>query len=188
MRDLLSTETLHHLCRVLVAVNQYARYGKTRAEEDARRYLKQKEELEKQKEELRHALIALRREKREVKEESKAAAGQWLSRHTCTAQSSLRLVAALHPLCLCVCAGQCVEQRLAELDALCRQKEEERVELELQLTEVKENLKKSLASGALGPPTDTKISVKVGSSQEQYVQSVCFYVYIHICICIYIYI
>ncbi len=27
--------------------------------------------------------------------------------------------------------------------------------------EVKENLKKSLARGALGPPTDTKISVKV---------------------------
>lgn len=74
MVDVSCTETLHRL-RPL-AVNQYARYGKTRAEEDARRYLKQKEELEKQKEELRHALIALRREKREVKEESKAAAGQ----------------------------------------------------------------------------------------------------------------
>lgn len=103
VRDLQSTETLHHLRCVLLAVNQYARYGKTRAEEDARRYLNQKEELEKQKEELRHALIALRREKREVKEGSKAAAGQWPSRHTCTAQSSLRLVAALHPLSLCVC-------------------------------------------------------------------------------------
>lgn len=107
VRDLQSTETLHHLHCVLLAVNQYARYGKTRAEEDARRYLKQKEELEKQKEELRHALIALRREKREVKEGSKAAAGQWLSRHTCTAQSSLRLVAALHPLSVCVCRSLC---------------------------------------------------------------------------------
>lgn len=56
-----------------------------------------------------------------------------------------------------------MEQRLAKLETLCKQKEEERVELELKLTEVKENLKKSLARGALGPPTDTKISVKVGS-------------------------
>lgn len=60
---------------VLADVIQYARYGKTRAEEDARRYLKQKEELEGQKEELRNALISLRREKREVKEEMKGVPG-----------------------------------------------------------------------------------------------------------------
>lgn len=88
---------------VLVAVNQYARYGKTRAEEDARRYLKQKEELEKQKEELRHALIALRREKREAKEESRAAAGQWLSRLTCL---SVCLTVSL-TVCLYVCRPLC---------------------------------------------------------------------------------
>lgn len=64
---------------------------------------------------------------------------------------------------MCVCSGNSVEKQLAELETLCKQKEEERVELELRLTEVKENLKKSLARGALGPPTDTKISVKVGS-------------------------
>lgn len=57
-------------------VNQYARYGKTRAEEDARRYLRQKEELEEQKEELRNALISLRREKKQVKEEMKSVTGQ----------------------------------------------------------------------------------------------------------------
>lgn len=57
-----------------------------------------------------------------------------------------------------------MEQRLAKLEAQCKQKEEERVELELKLTEVKENLKKSLARGAAGPPTDLpKISVKVES-------------------------
>ncbi|GLD70605.1 actin filament-associated protein 1-like 1 [Lates japonicus] len=56
-------------------VNQYGRYGKTRAEEDARRYLTQKEELEKQKEELRNALISLRREKKEVKEKMKSGTG-----------------------------------------------------------------------------------------------------------------
>lgn len=81
-----------------------------------------------------------------------------------------------------------MEQRLAELDALCRQKEEERVELELQLTEVKENLKKSLASGALGPPTDTRISVKVACSQEQYILSVCVCVFVYIYIYVYAFI
>ncbi|XP_068457444.1 actin filament-associated protein 1-like 1 [Clinocottus analis] len=118
-------------------VNQYGRYGKTRAEEDARRYLNQKEELEKQKEELKHALISLRREKKEAKEEMTSATGHG------------------------------VAQRLAKLETLCKQKEEERVELELRLTEVKENLKKSLARGALGPPTDTKISIKAQGSKVE---------------------
>lgn len=59
-----------------VDVNHYARYGKTRAEEDARRFLQQKEELEEQKKDLRSALVSLRREKREVKEEMKSHAGE----------------------------------------------------------------------------------------------------------------
>ncbi|XP_053187426.1 actin filament-associated protein 1-like 1 isoform X2 [Scomber japonicus] len=122
-------------------VNQYGRYGKTRAEEDARQYLTQKEELEKQKEELRNALIALRKEKRELKEEMKSGTGHG------------------------------VEQRLAELETLCKQKEEERVELELRLTEVKENLKKSLARGALAPHTDTKISVMAQNKKAEKVYS-----------------
>lgn len=63
---------------------------------------------------------------------------------------------------MCVFVAHGMEKRLAELETLCKQKEEERVELELKLTEVKENLKKSLARGAHGPPTDTKIGVKVG--------------------------
>lgn len=41
------------------------------------------------------------------------------------------------------------------------------MELELRLTEVKENLKKSLARGALGPPTDTKSSAKTQGSKAQ---------------------
>ena len=70
-------------------VNQYGRYGKTRAEEDARRYLTQKEELEKQKEELRNALISLRREKKDMKEEMKSGTGQGQITHThCTVQTS----------------------------------------------------------------------------------------------------
>ncbi|XP_028277020.1 actin filament-associated protein 1-like 1 [Parambassis ranga] len=136
-RDSEKTEQQAAIKRHASNVNQYARYGKTRAEEDARCYLRQKEELEKKKEELRNALISLRKEKREVKEEMKSDAGQSL------------------------------EKRLAELETLCKQKEEERVELELKLTEVKENLKKSLARGALGPPTDTKISIKAQGSKVE---------------------
>ncbi|XP_077961343.1 actin filament-associated protein 1-like 1 isoform X3 [Gasterosteus aculeatus] len=136
-RDSEKTEQQAAVKRHASNVNPYARYGKTRAEEDARRYLSQKEGLEKQKEELRHALISLRMEKKEVKEEMKSA------------------------------AGHDVEQRLAKLETLCKQKEEERVELELRLTEVKENLKKSLARGALGPPTDTKISNKAQGTKVE---------------------
>ncbi|XP_072231414.1 actin filament-associated protein 1-like 1b [Leuresthes tenuis] len=129
-RDSEKTEQQAAIKRHTSNVNQYGRYGKMRAEEDAKRYLRQKEELEKQKEALRNELITLRVEKREVKEEMKSDAGQ---------------------------GG---EKRLAELETLCKQKEEERVELELRLTEVKENLKKSLARGALDPPTDLKINVQ----------------------------
>ncbi|KAM6907495.1 actin filament-associated protein 1-like 1 [Xenentodon cancila] len=136
-RDSEKTEQQATVKRHTSNVNQYGRYGKTRAEEDARRYLKQKEELEKQKEELRNALISHRREKKEVKEEMKTG------------------------------TGHDVEKRLAKLETLCKQKEAERVELELRLTEVKENLKKSLARGSLGPPNDTKISIKVSGSNVE---------------------
>uniref|UniRef100_A0A7N9AQL4 Actin filament-associated protein 1-like 1 n=1 Tax=Mastacembelus armatus TaxID=205130 RepID=A0A7N9AQL4_9TELE len=141
-RDSEKTEQQATIKRHTSNVNQYGRYGKTRAEEDARRYLTQKEELEKQKEELRSALISIRREKKEVKEEMKSGGGQ----------RKIRL-------------------RLAELEMLCKQKEEERVELELKLTEVKENLKKSLARGALGPPTDTKISAKAQGNKVEKVHN-----------------
>jgi len=49
-------------------VNHYGKYGKTRAEEDARRYLNEKEQLEKEKEQIRKSLLSLRSEKRVVKE------------------------------------------------------------------------------------------------------------------------
>uniref|UniRef100_A0A3B4GJK7 Actin filament-associated protein 1-like 1 n=1 Tax=Pundamilia nyererei TaxID=303518 RepID=A0A3B4GJK7_9CICH len=136
-RDSEKTEQQAAIKRHASNVNQYGRYGKTRAEEDARRYLREKEELEKQKEDLRNALISLRKEKRQLKEEGKSG------------------------------TGNSVEKQLAELETLCKQKEEERVELELRLTEVKENLKKSLARGALGPPTDTKINVKAQGSKVE---------------------
>uniref|UniRef100_A0A8C0BP66 Actin filament-associated protein 1-like 1 n=1 Tax=Buteo japonicus TaxID=224669 RepID=A0A8C0BP66_9AVES len=101
--------------------NQY-RYGKNRAEEDARRFLTEKEKLEKEKASIRSELLLLRKEKRELREAIKA--GTKL---------------------------QDLEQRVAVLDEQCRQKEERRVDLELKLSEVKEQLKQSLAGGpALG--------------------------------------
>ncbi|KAJ0061598.1 hypothetical protein NL108_005787 [Boleophthalmus pectinirostris] len=118
-------------------VNQYGRYGKMRAEEDARRFLLQKEELEKQKEVLKQALAVLRRDKREVKEELKAGPVPTL------------------------------EQRLSDLETQLKQKEEERVELELKLTEVKENLKKSLARVSSAPPPDNKTAAKAQSSKPE---------------------
>lgn len=57
-------------------MNQYGKYGKTRAEEDARQYLNEKERLEKEKEEIRKKLVSLRKEKKEVKEQLKDATGK----------------------------------------------------------------------------------------------------------------
>ncbi|KAK0145405.1 Actin filament-associated protein 1-like 1 [Merluccius polli] len=122
-------------------VNQYGRYGKTRAEEDARRYLREKEQLEKEKELLKRTLVSIRKERREVKEQLRSGT---------TPRG---------------------EQRLAQLEVVCKEREEERVELELRLTEVKENLKKSLAGGALGPPTDTRISIKAQGRKVEKVYS-----------------
>ncbi|NWH39868.1 AF1L1 protein, partial [Chloropsis hardwickii] len=110
--------------------NQY-RYGKNRAEEDARRFLTEKEKLEKEKASIRSELMLLRKEKRELREAIKGS----------TAGPRL----------------QELEQRVAVLEERCRQKEESRVDLELKLTEVKEQLKQSLAGGpALGLAVTSK--------------------------------
>ncbi|XP_057238927.1 actin filament-associated protein 1-like 1 [Malurus melanocephalus] len=52
------------------SANQY-RYGKNRAEEDARRFLTEKEKLEKEKASIRSELMLLRKEKRELREAMK---------------------------------------------------------------------------------------------------------------------
>ncbi|KPP66340.1 actin filament-associated protein 1-like 1-like [Scleropages formosus] len=121
--------------------NHYGRYGKTRAEEDARRYLREKEELEQKREGIRSALLSLRKEKREVREGLKSATGEQV---------------------------KALEQRLAHLEESCREKEGERVDLELRLTEVKENLKKSLAGGMLGAPVESKPTRKVLTSKHAF--------------------
>lgn len=176
--------------------NQY-RYGKNRAEEDARRFLTEKEKLEKEKASIRSELMLLRKEKRELREALKGSTGRsgpwelpgagvrssgtpgWPQGHRAGHRDTgpgAGLAAALcqpHLVSLCrgwvdspalswavVRAGprlQELEQRVAELEERCRQKEESRVDLELKLTEVKEQLKQSLAGGpALGLAVTSK--------------------------------
>uniref|UniRef100_A0A3B4U8V5 Actin filament-associated protein 1-like 1 n=1 Tax=Seriola dumerili TaxID=41447 RepID=A0A3B4U8V5_SERDU len=135
------TKPLVSLKRTGSNANQYGRYGKTRAEEDARRYLKEKEELERERDGIRNALVTLRQEKRELKEELKTASEK--------RKSSLN-------------------KRISQLEETCRAKEAERVDLELRLTQAKENLKKSQAGGALGAPVEAKPPVK---SQNIYSES-----------------
>ncbi|XP_057706360.1 actin filament-associated protein 1-like 1 isoform X3 [Corythoichthys intestinalis] len=118
--------------------NQYARYGKTRAEEDAKRYLKEKEDLEREKDEIRNTLSNLRREKKELKEQLQTA---------------------------CEKRGLLINQRVSQLEEACRVKEAARVDLELRLSHVKENIKKSLAGGALGAPVE-RIPPVTGSRKK----------------------
>lgn len=56
---------------------------------------------------------------------------------------------------------------MAQLEEGCRGKEADRVNLELKLTEVKENLKKSLAGGVLGAAGDLKQAPKVLSLRSR---------------------
>ncbi|XP_027142121.1 actin filament-associated protein 1-like 1 isoform X1 [Larimichthys crocea] len=138
------TKPLVSLKRTGSNANQYGRYGKTRAEEDAKRYLKEKEELERERDSIRNTLVVLRQEKRELKEELKTASER--------RKSSLN-------------------KRVSQLEEACRGKEEERVDLELRLTQVQENLKKSLAGGALGAPVEAKPPVKASSKKTQNIYS-----------------
>ncbi|XP_023275067.1 actin filament-associated protein 1-like 1 isoform X1 [Seriola lalandi dorsalis] len=138
------TKPLVSLKRTGSNANQYGRYGKTRAEEDARRYLKEKEELERERDGIRNALVTLRQEKRELKEELKTASEK--------RKSSLN-------------------KRISHLEETCRAKEAERVDLELRLTQAKENLKKSQAGGALGAPVEAKPPVKPSDRKSQNIYS-----------------
>ncbi|XP_034399904.1 actin filament-associated protein 1-like 1 isoform X3 [Cyclopterus lumpus] len=124
--------------------NQYGRYGKTRAEEDAKRYSNEKEELERERDGIRNTLVTLRKEKRELKEELKTA--------------SERRKFSLN-------------KRVSQLEDDCRAKEAQRVDLELRLTRVQENLTISLAGGALGAPSEAKPPVKASSKKTQNIYS-----------------
>ncbi|KAK1804569.1 hypothetical protein P4O66_020048, partial [Electrophorus voltai] len=127
------------------SANQYGRYGKTRAEEDARRYLREKEELEQERDSIRNALVSLRKDKREAKAKLKGATDK---------------------------QQRALEEHVAHLEESCHLKEGQRVDLELRLTQVKENLKKSLAGGVLGAPAQTTpLSKKTRQPEAQYIES-----------------
>ncbi|XP_021109057.1 actin filament-associated protein 1-like 2 isoform X5 [Heterocephalus glaber] len=104
--------------------------GKNRTEAEVKRYTEEKERLEKMKEEIRGHLAQLRKEKRELKE----------------------------TLLKCIDKGilAILEQKLKEIDEECRIKESRRVDLELNIMEVKDNLKKAEAGPVtLGTTVDT---------------------------------
>ncbi|TSK14748.1 Actin filament-associated protein 1-like 2 [Bagarius yarrelli] len=90
--------------------------GKNRTEADVRRFTDEKDRLEQEREEVKTTLASLRKERREVKEEL----------NSCQDPSKQATLEA------------CLKQK----EEACRQAEQRRVEVELRLVEVKENLKK----------------------------------------------
>ncbi|XP_075830627.1 actin filament-associated protein 1-like 2 isoform X4 [Microtus pennsylvanicus] len=104
--------------------------GKNRTEAEVKRYTEEKERLERKKEDIRGHLAQLRRDKRELKE--------MLLR--CTDKGVLTNL----------------EQKLKRVDEECRIEESRLVDLELNIMEVKDNLKKAEAGPVtLGTAVDT---------------------------------
>lgn len=117
--------------------DQY-KYGKNRVEADAKRLQAKEEELLRRREGLRDRLAQLRKERKGLRAAIEVNAG----RKTQTI----------------------LEEKLKKLEEECKQKEAERVSLELELTEVKESLKKALAGGVtLG----LAIEPRAGTSSPQ---------------------
>ncbi|XP_077401385.1 actin filament-associated protein 1 isoform X1 [Vanacampus margaritifer] len=100
---------------------EQCKYGKNRVEADAKRLQAKDNELTKKKLDLRNHLTALKKERKDLRSAIEAASGK-------RSQASL-------------------SERLKKVEDECRQKEEERVNLELELTEVKDSLKKALSGG-----------------------------------------
>ncbi|NXM07964.1 AF1L2 protein, partial [Tyrannus savana] len=112
--------------------------GKNRTEAEVKRFTEEKERLEKEKDEIRAQLTQLRKERRELKEMlgSSTVPGKHHDTPPFTDKS--------------------LEQRLKEIDEECKRKESQRVDLELSLVEVKENLKKAESGPVtLGTAVDT---------------------------------
>lgn len=103
--------------------DQY-KYGKNRVEADAKRLQSKEEELLRKKEALRNRLAQLRKERKDLRaaiEVNSGASGR-----------KTQLV---------------LEEKLKRLEEECKQQEAERVSLELELTELRESLRKALAGG-----------------------------------------
>uniref|UniRef100_A0A3Q0RZB2 Actin filament-associated protein 1 n=1 Tax=Amphilophus citrinellus TaxID=61819 RepID=A0A3Q0RZB2_AMPCI len=111
---------LHYDDVPINGTGEQCKYGKNRVEADAKRLQAKEEELMKKKQEIRNRLTQLKKERRDLRIAVEAAAKR--------SHSSL-------------------SERLKRLEDECKLKEEERVNLELELTEVKESLKKALSGG-----------------------------------------
>ncbi|RXN05800.1 actin filament-associated 1-like isoform X3 [Labeo rohita] len=119
------------------SVDQY-KYGKNRVEADAKKLQAKEEELMKRKQEIRNRLTQLKKDRKDLRTAIENNTGK-------RSQASLT-------------------ERLKKVEDECKLKEEERVNLELELTEVKESLKKALNGGVTLGLT---IEPKTGSSSPQ---------------------
>uniref|UniRef100_A0A1A8G9V4 Actin filament-associated protein 1 n=1 Tax=Nothobranchius korthausae TaxID=1143690 RepID=A0A1A8G9V4_9TELE len=117
--------------------SEQCKYGKNRVEADAKRLQTKEEELMKKKQDIRNHLTQLKKDRRDLRTAVEAAAN-----------AGKRSQASL-------------SERLKKVEDECKQKEEERVTLELELTEVKESLKMALSGGVTLGLT---IEPKAGSS------------------------
>ncbi|XP_006831552.1 PREDICTED: actin filament-associated protein 1-like 2 [Chrysochloris asiatica] len=116
--------------RLRAATSAEVKLGKNRTAAEVKRYTEEKERLEKEREEIRGHLAQLRKDKRELKE----------TLLKCTDKGVLASL----------------EQKLKEMDEECKMRESRRVDLELTIVEVKDNLKKAEAGPVtLGTTVDT---------------------------------
>ncbi|XDV44510.1 hypothetical protein PO909_012778 [Leuciscus waleckii] len=123
--------------RINSSVDQY-KYGKNRVEADAKKLQTKEDELMKRKQEIRNRLTQLKKERTDLRTAIENNTGK-------RSQASLT-------------------ERLKKVEDECKLKEDERVSLELELTEVKESLKKALNGGVTLGLT---IEPKTGSSSPQ---------------------
>ncbi|XP_052427304.1 actin filament-associated protein 1 isoform X3 [Carassius gibelio] len=119
------------------SADQY-KYGKNRVEADAKKLQAKEDELMKRKQEIRNRLTQLKKDRKDLRTAIENNTGK-------RSQASLT-------------------ERLKKVEDECKSKEEERVNLELELTEVKESLKKALNGGVTLGLT---IEPKTGSSSPQ---------------------
>uniref|UniRef100_A0A8C6M752 Actin filament-associated protein 1 n=1 Tax=Nothobranchius furzeri TaxID=105023 RepID=A0A8C6M752_NOTFU len=144
--------------------SEQCKYGKNRVEADAKRLQTKEEELMKKKQDIRNHLTQLKKDRRDLRTAVEAAAN-----------AGKRSQASL-------------SERLKKVEDECKQKEEERVTLELELTEVKESLKKALSGGVTLGLT---IEPKAGSSSALQVRTLGIVDFgmlrwreAHICLCV----
>lgn len=113
-------------------------------EADARRLQAQEEELMRRKQEIRAHLSQLKKERRDLRAALEASTGECSSAPAGTPAPGHVSSSSCRP----AKRGQAsLAERVKKVEEECKEKEEERVSLELELTEVKENLKKAQSGG-----------------------------------------